>query len=676
VIDDTSASAAFIDKNAGLGKTVTFTGLTLTGADASNYTLASQPTATASITQRPATIIDVEADDRPYDTTTTATFDDSFATVPEKVTGDSLTINSAGVSASFDTKDAAPDKTVTFTGFILTGTDANNYSLDQPTATATITKLDVSITGVTATKVYNGDTTSAPGQFTGGTVNTAAGTEQLAVGLSAASGTYNSKDVADATSITTVSGITITTTDPATDVNNYNLAEQPTVSATITKATLTFTGSLDVPANVYDGTIPATPAVSDITVTDSTSFTGLVSEEGFTLTTTDITAVNAYDSSDGGKHELSYDGDPTLTPDSGTLLANYDFTKPYINGYITVPIKLEVTATSGQILALNKYFTNAYLVNWGDDATWTNMTVDITHNYTSTGTFTVTLSPTVYSEFRQWTFAGRVSSPLVPQTGTTATNVEVSYMPAMSYFMSSATATPWCFFYSFNDSGALTSLPANSFDTSAIITTSDEVFQFFNRSGDLTTLPEGSFDTSNITTVGNHFCYYFNHTGDLTSLPEGSFNTSNITTVGNGFFYHFNHSGDLTTLPEGSFAIPKITNAQISFFEGFNQFGALTSLPEGSFNTTAITTSGDYFFAYFNQSGDLTSLPESFAWPAAATATPAGTHNFSGAFNSSTTFSGRTAQQIINGRPAPSYDTNCFSSNQPGYDELDDNWKA
>src|SRR4029450_6405478 len=54
VVTLTGGTATFSDKNVGMGKTVTLTGATLSGADAGNYILDSVATTTANIT--PATV--------------------------------------------------------------------------------------------------------------------------------------------------------------------------------------------------------------------------------------------------------------------------------------------------------------------------------------------------------------------------------------------------------------------------------------------------------------------------------------------------------------------------------------------------------------------------------------------------------------------------------------------
>src|SRR5207247_704734 len=73
VVSLTVTAANFDNKNVGTGKTVTATGLSLTGADAGNYQLSSTTaTTTADITAK-AVIPHITANNKEYDGTTTAT---------------------------------------------------------------------------------------------------------------------------------------------------------------------------------------------------------------------------------------------------------------------------------------------------------------------------------------------------------------------------------------------------------------------------------------------------------------------------------------------------------------------------------------------------------------------------------------------------------------------------
>ena len=80
-------TATFSDKNAGTGKTVTVSGITIGGADAGNYVLADPTTTTtADITARGLTVT-ATGTDRGYDGTTGAT----VSLLTSKLTGDAVT---------------------------------------------------------------------------------------------------------------------------------------------------------------------------------------------------------------------------------------------------------------------------------------------------------------------------------------------------------------------------------------------------------------------------------------------------------------------------------------------------------------------------------------------------------------------------------------------------------
>src|SRR5207249_4845153 len=71
VFTDSYTSASFADKNVANGKTVTVTGLSISGTDAGNYTANTSTTATADITPRTLHVT-ATADNKGYDGTTSA----------------------------------------------------------------------------------------------------------------------------------------------------------------------------------------------------------------------------------------------------------------------------------------------------------------------------------------------------------------------------------------------------------------------------------------------------------------------------------------------------------------------------------------------------------------------------------------------------------------------------
>jgi filamentous hemagglutinin family protein len=153
-----SADGSFLDKNAGLNKTV---GLTSTygGADAGNYAITGQNVATANIMQKALTISGITAGDKVYDGGTAASISSAGATLAGLVGGDSVTVSADG---SFLDKNAGLNKTVGLTS-TYGGADAGNYAITgQNTAQAAITPKALSVSGATVVdKTADGSTTAA-----------------------------------------------------------------------------------------------------------------------------------------------------------------------------------------------------------------------------------------------------------------------------------------------------------------------------------------------------------------------------------------------------------------------------------------------------------------------------------------------------------------------------------
>ncbi|NLR98049.1 filamentous hemagglutinin N-terminal domain-containing protein [Rhizobium sp. P38BS-XIX] len=141
--------ATFSDKNAGSGKVVTLSGITLSGMDADNYTIASTATTTADIARATISSIGgITASSKTYDGSATATLDTGNATFTGMVTGDSLSLGS-GWSGAFADANAGSGKVVTIAGLSLAGADAGNYTLANTTAStlATIGQRTISLSG-------------------------------------------------------------------------------------------------------------------------------------------------------------------------------------------------------------------------------------------------------------------------------------------------------------------------------------------------------------------------------------------------------------------------------------------------------------------------------------------------------------------------------------------------
>src|SRR5207253_346865 len=155
-------TATFASKTVGTGKTVTATGLSLSGADAGNYQLASTTASTtADITSKALTVSGVTANNKAYDGNTTAMLNLGSAALVGVVSGDSVTLNSASAVGNFASATVGTAKTVTVSGLTLSGADAANYTLSQPSASADITSKALTVSGILANnKVYDGNATA------------------------------------------------------------------------------------------------------------------------------------------------------------------------------------------------------------------------------------------------------------------------------------------------------------------------------------------------------------------------------------------------------------------------------------------------------------------------------------------------------------------------------------
>ena len=128
-LDASAAAGSFGDKNVAISKTVTVSGLSLSGADSTNYQIEGTPAASASITPRLLTVSAVGVD-KVYDGTAAA----MVTLSDDKLPGDILTVSYA--SASFPTQNAGIDLPVTVVGLNISGPDAGNYTLNSLAATA------------------------------------------------------------------------------------------------------------------------------------------------------------------------------------------------------------------------------------------------------------------------------------------------------------------------------------------------------------------------------------------------------------------------------------------------------------------------------------------------------------------------------------------------------------
>ena len=158
----TAGTATFADKNVGTGKTVTFTGYSLSGADAGNYNLKAQPASvTANITAKVVKLTGgINATDRSYvKDNKTVDLTKGTLTFDGLVSGETLDVNIPTTGTISDAKVGTYN--VTYSGVTLKGGTtgkASNYKLVSPlpTVTVNITKASApALSDIPVSQKYN-----------------------------------------------------------------------------------------------------------------------------------------------------------------------------------------------------------------------------------------------------------------------------------------------------------------------------------------------------------------------------------------------------------------------------------------------------------------------------------------------------------------------------------------
>ncbi len=136
LLDRSAGAAQFADPYVGQDKPVTVTGLALSGADAANYVIP-DPVTQASIVPRDLTVDGLRAANKMFNGYTLASILE-FGVLGGVLDGDDVELDVTGATGQFDSAQPGRNKTVTVSGLALTGADAGQYSIGDPTTTATI----------------------------------------------------------------------------------------------------------------------------------------------------------------------------------------------------------------------------------------------------------------------------------------------------------------------------------------------------------------------------------------------------------------------------------------------------------------------------------------------------------------------------------------------------------
>lgn len=316
-LDTSGVVGAFQQTDVGNGLGVTLSGFVLSGGKASNYQLIAPTNLTANITPKALTIDQVIANNKTYDTTTSATLNTGNAVLDGVVGSDNVTLNTAGANAAFGQTDAGTNLAVTSSGFALAGGAAGNYSLVQPTLLGNINPalLTISMIG-TPEKTYDG--TNAVNLGSGNfSISGFIGNQNAVVSQSSAS--YATANAGGGITVTARLQPSDFTPDSGTSMSNYTFA--PTVvGSNLGKIDPLQLSGLIVnnPSKVFDGTPVAALGASNL------QLTGFIPGQSITANFSG-TVAGAYDNPNAGARGVTAGVLPAadFAAGSGTLLSNY-----------------------------------------------------------------------------------------------------------------------------------------------------------------------------------------------------------------------------------------------------------------------------------------------------------------------------------------------------------------
>jgi uncharacterized repeat protein (TIGR03803 family) len=349
--------------NATAGDTITATYAPGTGFAGSSGTT------TEVVTAIPLTVSGITAADKVYNGNTLATLNTTGAALAGVLSGDVVTLGTSGASGTFASKNVGQNVAVSVSGLTLSGTQAGDYTLTQPTTTANITPATLTVSGITAAnKVYNANLVATLNTTGAALVGVLSG-DTVTLGTSGTSGTFASKNVGQNIAVS-VSGLTLS----GAQASDYTLT-QPTAAANITPAALTVSG-ITAADKTYDGTTTAM-----LQGLAAASLVGVYSGDSVTLGTS--AAVGAFASRNVGQNVTVSVTGLTL---SGAQAGDYLLTQPTASANVT-PRAITVTAaTNTKVYDGTTFATAAPTITSGSPATGDTAAFGESYNSAAVGT--------------------------------------------------------------------------------------------------------------------------------------------------------------------------------------------------------------------------------------------------------------------------------------------------
>lgn len=279
-------------------------------AKAANYILPIEAFGPGTINPAQLSVLNVTAQNKTYDATTTALLNTGSADLFGVVAGDDVLLNVGGSTGEFATANVGDGIAVSTTSFTVTGADVGNYILQQPAnLRANITPRGLTIANVVALdKFYDGTTTAAL-DLAGASLQGVLAGDLVGLAAGGASGAFRQTNVGVDLEVL-INGFALT--GPGS--GNYTLNQPSGVVADIIPRALTG-AIIGNPTKTYDGAAAASLTSANY------SLAGFIAGESGSI----AQSSNArYDSANAGARTVTAD---LVVSDflagSGTLLSNY-----------------------------------------------------------------------------------------------------------------------------------------------------------------------------------------------------------------------------------------------------------------------------------------------------------------------------------------------------------------
>ena len=581
------ASAAFVSSSVGNNIHVDIFDLFLDGPASSNYYLTLPTNLSANILPLTLNVSGLTAENKTYDGTTTATITGT-PSLSGMISGEETLVELTGTpSASFANAAVGNNKTVSVSGYSLTGTGAANYTISSPlTLTANISGASLTVTGITANnKVYDGTTTA-----------TITGTPILSGVLSGDIGnvTLNGTGTAafaDANAgtgkVVNVTGYSISGTAAA----NYTLTQPTVLSADITQATQTISFFPIPVKTTSDVTVTLTlnsSATLPITYTSSNTSVATVSGNILTIVGAGTSVITA---SQPGNTNYSAALDVTQTLTVVPALSKWTFEGVTTSNTGTIPnISVGSGVADQGILTSGTLFSAAHA---SSGTVWTNPAGNgslksVTSTNWATGD---------YYQFKANTTGYKNILVYVDQTGSNTGPRDFK----LQFSLNGTTYTDFGTTYALtNDSWSSTinkSASSRSFDISSITGLNNNSAVYFRVVCAATNAISGTFASGGTNRLDNFLvsgipCEPTSSSTDATACDSYSWNGSTYTT-----------SGVYTYASRNSIGCDSFAILNLTINNSTHDVTTAANCNSYDWNGTTYTTSGTYTYYYTNASG-------------------------------------------------------------------------